>query len=233
MDNNIVYEWLLNSTFTVSARSQSLYRMAPYLIPLLKPGVEIVDLCCGSGPMSFWFEERGAKVTGVDYAPYMIALAKQEASRRNSAVEFIEADIFTHELGQARYDLASCFGNSISDFPLSDFGKMVKKVGNSLKPGGRFALEYLDGSYHYIQGSAPRKGVYQESPELITFRFKEYLPEIGACVNIICNETRGEEYERRAYIYSVPVVKALTDVELSLEQHILLGENHFLDIFTK
>lgn len=233
MDNNTVYEWLLNTTFTVSARSQSLYRMAPYLVPLLKPGIEVLDLCCGSGPMSFWFEEQGAKVTGVDYAPYMIALAKREASRRNSAVEFIEADILTHDLGQARYDLASCFGNSISDFPLSDFEKMVNQVDNSLKPGGRFALEYHDGSYNYIQGSVQRKGVYQETPELITFRFKEYLPEIGACVNIICNETRGEEYERRAYIYTVPVVKAFTDGSLSLEQHILLSENHFLDIFIK
>jgi ubiquinone/menaquinone biosynthesis C-methylase UbiE len=233
LDNNTVYEWILNTTFTVSARSQSLYRMAPYLVPLLKPGTAVLDLCCGSGPMSFWFEEQGAKVTGVDFAPYMIALAKQEASRRNSAVEFIEADIFTHNLGQARYDLASCFGNSISDFPLSDFKKLVKKVHNSLKPGGRFALEYHDGGYNYIQGSVQRKGIYQEAPELITFRFKEYLPEIGACVNVICNETRGEEYERRGYIYSVPVVNALTDGTLRLEQHILLSENHFLDIFIR
>ena len=233
MDNNTVYEWILNTTFTVSARSQSLYRMAPYLIPLLRTGDEILDLCCGSGPMSFWFEEHGAMVTGIDFAPYMINLARQEASKRNSRVQFIEADIFTHDLGQDCYDLVSCFGNSISDFPLSNYVKLVKKVADSLKPGGHFTLEYHDGSYHAMQGTKQREGVYQESPELVTFAFKEYLPEIGASVNIIRNETRGEEYERKSYAYTVPVVHTITGIVLTREQHIILDENHFLDIFTK
>jgi SAM-dependent methyltransferase len=146
--------------------------------------------------MSFWFEEHGARVVGMDFAPYMITLAREQALRRNSAVEFIEADIFVRDLGQERFDLVSCFGNSISDFPIWDFAKLGKKIARALKPGGRFAIQYHDGSYGYMQGNAERQGVYQETPELITFRFKEYLPEIGAYVNTIRNETRGEEYQR-------------------------------------
>lgn len=232
MDNNTVYEWILQ-TFTVSERAKSLYLMEPYLSTLVHPGDKILDLCCGSGPMSFWFEGRGAKVTGVDLAPYMIALARKEASRRKSSVEFVEANIFTHDLGQERYDLVSCFGNSISDFPLSNYAEMIKHVSNTLKPKGRFILQYHDGSYEYMQGNGARNGVYQETPERVTFRFKEYLPEIGACVKTILNETRGEEYPRIGYVYSVPVVQLITDNMLGLEQHIILDENHFLDIFIK
>lgn len=233
MDNNTVYEWILQTTFTVSNRAKSLYRMQPYLSPLVHAGDEVLDLCCGSGPMAFWFEEQEAKVTGIDLAPYMIALTIEEASHRNSSVEFIEADIFTHDLGQERYDLISCFGNSISDFPLSDYAKMVRLVTKALNPGGRFVLQYHNGSYEYMQGNGARAGVYQESPERITFRFKEYLPEVGACIKTIRNETRGEEYARKGYIYTVPVVRLITSSILELEQHIILEDNHFLDVFIK
>jgi SAM-dependent methyltransferase len=132
----------------------------------------------------------------------MITPAKEEAARRKSSVQFIEADILVHDLGQGRYDLISCFGNSISDFPLSDFAKPGKEIVRALKPGGRFVLDFHDGSYDFMQGRGAREGVYQEAPERITFRYKGYLPKIGAWAHIIRNETRGEEYERKGYIYT-------------------------------
>lgn len=233
MHNNRLYEWILPTTFTIAARAKSFQNIKPYLSSLVRTDDKVLDLCCGSGPMSFWLEESGAKVTGIDFASYMIELAREEAARRNSTVEFIEADIFKHELEQEYYDLISCFGNSISDFPLSDFTKLVTLVFNALKPGGRFVLEYHDGSYKYMQGNVEREGVYQENPERITFRFKEYLPEIGASVKIIRNETRGEEYERKGYIYTVPVLQLAVCSALSLEQHIVLGADHFLDVFVR
>lgn len=233
MDNNKVYEWLLHSTFTVSAREKSLHSAKPYLSTLVHPGDEVLDLCCGTGFVSFWFEEQGAKVTGIDFASYMIALANEEAERRKSSVQFIEGDIFVHDLGEDRYDLISCFGNSISDFPISDFAKLGEKIASALKPGGLFVLDYHDGSFDFMLGRGAREGVYQESPERITFRYKEYLPEIGARVHIIRNETRGEEYERKGYIYTVPVISLALRDTLELHQHIILGENHFLDVFVE
>ena len=231
MDNNTVYEWILQSTFTVSTREKSLQSAKPHLSNLVHPGDEILDLCCGSGFVSFWFEKQGAKVTGIDFAPYMIALAKEETVRRKSSVQFIEADIFAQDLGQECYDLVSCFGNSISDFPLSDLAKLGMKIASVLKPGGRFVLDYHDGSYEFMQGRGAREGVYQEAPERITFRYKGYLPEIGAFVHTIRNEARGEEYDRKGYIYTVPTVHLALRSVLNVEQHILLDANHFMDVF--
>jgi ubiquinone/menaquinone biosynthesis C-methylase UbiE len=232
MDNNTVYEWILQTTFTVSARAQTLQKMEAYLAGLVQSGYEILDLCCGSGFVSFWFEAQGAKVSGMDFAPYMIALAREEARRRNSTVEFIEADIFTQDFRPQRFDLISCI-DSVSDFSLSDFAKLGKKIASALKPGGRFVVKYVDGSYKFIQGTVTCEGVYQEEPERITYRFKEYLPEIGASVNIIRNETRHEAYERKGYIYTVPVVHLLMSSAFQLERHIVLDENQFMDIFIK
>lgn len=233
MDNNTVYEWILQSTFTVSARAKSLESAKPYLSALVHPEGEVLDLCCGSGFVSFWFEEQGAKVIGIDCAPYMIELAKEEASRRNSAVEFIQADIFAQDFGRERFDLISCFGNSISDFPLADFAKLGKKIARALKSEGCFVLDYHDGCYEFMQGRGAREGVYQETPERITFRYLEYLPEIGARVHIIRNEARGEEYERKGYIYTVPAVSLALGDTLEMIRHIVLDENHYLDVFAK
>ncbi len=233
MENNTVYEWLLQTSFTVAARTKSLLRLVPYLSALVQSGDQILDLCCGSGVVSFWFEAQGARITGMDFAPYMIALAKEEAQRRHSRVEFIQADIFRQDFGRQQFDLISCFGNSISDFPLSDFVRLRNKIAGALKPGGRFVLDYHDASFGPMQGSRVPEGIYQELPERITFRFKEYLPDIGANVTIIRNETRGEEYERKAYVYTVPTILLAMNNVLDLEQHNVVDENHFLDVFAK
>ncbi len=233
MDNNTVYEWLLLSTFTVSARTDALEKIASNLSELVQPGNRILDLCCGSGFVSFWLEERGAIVTGMDFAPYMIALAKEEAERRNSRVDFIEGNIFTRDFGLARFDLITCFGNSISDFPLSDFEKLGGKIAGALKPGGRLALEYEDGFYNKNPEHTVREGVHQETPERITFRFKEYLPEIGASVATMRNVTRGEEYDRKSYMYTPPMVELAMSNHLPLEQRVKLDMNQFLDIYIK
>lgn len=232
LENNTVYEWILQ-IFSVSGRAENMLIMAKHLSPLVCPGDQALDLCCGAGPASFWLEEQGAKVTGVDFAPYMITLAKDEAARRRSTIEFIEADIFKHDFGLEQYNLITCFGNSISDFPLRDFARLSQKVAPALQPGGRFALQYHDGCYDFMQGKAALQGVYQETPERITYRYKGYSPECGARLHIICNETRGIEYQRKGYVYSVPVVQWVMSNVLTLEQHIVLGENHFLDIFVK
>lgn len=230
MNNNTVYEWILQTTFTVSARAKSLQRMEPHLSTLVHAGDEILDLCCGTGFVSFWFAERGASVTGMDFAPYMIAEAK--AARRNLPVEFSEADIFARDFGRERFDLVTCI-DSISDFPIGDFAKLEWKIANALKPNGRFVVKYVDAVYKHIQGTVAREGVYQEAPERITYRFKEYLPELGACVNVIRNETRGEEYERRGYVYTAPIVRLAMGNAFELERHIVLDNDQFLDVFIK
>jgi len=232
MNNNTVYEWILHSTFTVAAREKSLESAKPYLSSLVHQGDEVLDLCCGTGFVTFWLEGLGATVTGVDFAPYMISLAKQGAIQRGSTVAFIEADIFAYDFGQECFDLITCF-DSISDFPIFDFAKLGGMMARALKPGGRFVVKYADGFYKYIQQNSPREGLYQETPERITYHFKEYLPETGATVNTIHNETRGEEYDRRGYIYTPPIVELAMNNVLKLEQHVTLDTGQYLDVFVK
>jgi ubiquinone/menaquinone biosynthesis C-methylase UbiE len=233
MDRTItLYKWIL-SEFMVPQRAESVKRLEEHLSPLVRQGDEVLDLCCGAGPASFWFEEKGARVTGVDFAPYMIALAREEASRRSSTIEFIEADVHVLDFGQERYDIVACLGNSLTDFPLSAFASLGKRVARALKPNGRFVVQFQDGSYSFMQGMATSDGVYQENPERITYHYNGYLPELGACERIWRNETLKEEYHRIAYIYTAPVVRLILANLLEIERHNILREDHFLDVYKK
>jgi SAM-dependent methyltransferase len=51
-------------------------------------------LGCGSGHDAILFAEYGFKVTGFDFAPTAIALAKKRAEERNISVEFKQRNIF-------------------------------------------------------------------------------------------------------------------------------------------
>ena len=233
MNNNTVYEWLLQSTFTVSAREESLHSAKPYISGLIRPGDEVLDICCGTGFVSFWFESQGAKVTGMDFAPFMLSMARLDAQQRKSTIKFIEADIFKQDFGKEQYSLIICF-DSISDFPASDFAKLDSKIAKALKPGGRFVVKFVDGIYaKFIENNLFLERKYQEEPELITFQIMRYLPDEGAIVTTIRNETRGEEYDRKGYIYTPPIVHLALAQALILEQHIALDAYQFLDIFIK
>jgi SAM-dependent methyltransferase len=58
----VLYEWILQE-FTLDRRAGFVNSLAPYLTALLHPGDRVLDLCCGAGPFSFFFEEQAARVT--------------------------------------------------------------------------------------------------------------------------------------------------------------------------
>ncbi|NIN66284.1 MAG: methyltransferase domain-containing protein, partial [Anaerolineae bacterium] len=154
-----LYQWILNE-FTVKGRADSVNQIGPELAALIGPGDSVLDLCCGAGPFAFYLEEQGAKVTGIDFAPYMIDLAQKEAAKRNSRVDFVLGDVLTHDLGVEQFDLVVFLGNTVQDFSPEGFLHVVRKVAQALKPGGRFTVHYVDRFYDLLaRENPPREGV--------------------------------------------------------------------------
>lgn len=56
-------------------------------------GARVLELGCGSGPYSLWLAQRGARVTGLDLSPTMIALANDHAHKQGLQVDFRVRDI--------------------------------------------------------------------------------------------------------------------------------------------
>jgi 8-oxo-dGTP diphosphatase len=69
---------------------------AERLMCMIPPAGKILDIGCGSGRDAQIFSERGYRVTGIDYSPSMIALAKSQAPRASFEV----ADMLTMQIAE-------------------------------------------------------------------------------------------------------------------------------------
>jgi len=116
-----VFNWPIGE-LTLSERTKSLAPLWEHIAPLVQPGMRALDLCCGSGAAAFRLEDAGAAVTAIDSSPLLIGEARTEAARRNSAVEFIQADVLDYRFETVAWDLALVLGNPIIDFPPERFG---------------------------------------------------------------------------------------------------------------
>ena len=225
------FDWFANQ-FTSQRREEFIQKIYPYMKAYLKPGDRVVDLCCGAGPITIFLEEQGAQVTGIDLAPGLIGLARQEAIERGAKADFIQANVLTHPLGEGVYDLAVCFGNAILDFPHQSFPQFRDRVFDALKPGGHFVLEYRDGLERVASMSEPKEVVEQGVDSQIVRRFKEYDPVMGAYKMEYRRLSTNETYEATGYVYIGPLIRLLMEVRFEFVQSIRLGHS-FMDVYIK
>ncbi len=110
------------------------------LLEMALPGTaeRILDLGCGPGMPTFALaEQTGAEgsVLGIDISPQMVALARDNAAKRNiNNVEFQVMDMKALNLTPGTFDLAT------SSFSAFLFPENFEHICSVLKPGGRFVF---------------------------------------------------------------------------------------------
>jgi SAM-dependent methyltransferase len=225
------FDWFANQ-FTSQRREEFIESIYPYLKPYLNPGDRVLDLCCGAGSIDIFLEEQGAQVTGIDLAPYLITLAGQEAAKRGAKAEFVQANVLNYALGKGIYDLAVCFGNAILDFPHQSFPRFRDRVFDSLKPGGYFVLEYIDGLQRVAFLSEPREVVEEGLDSQIVRRFIEYDPVTSTYRMEYHRLSTNERCEITEYIYTGPLIRLLIEVRFEFVQSVRL-DHSFMDVYLK
>jgi ubiquinone/menaquinone biosynthesis C-methylase UbiE len=68
--------------------------------------IEALDIGCGTGFLSLELASRGHRVSGVDFAPSMIAQARKKAAERQAAIRYEEADAEQLPFTAASFDIA-------------------------------------------------------------------------------------------------------------------------------
>jgi ubiquinone/menaquinone biosynthesis C-methylase UbiE len=68
--------------------------------------LDALDIGCGTGFLCFELWARGHRVTGIDFAPLMLAKARTKAAERRAAIRFEEGDAETLPFPPASFDLA-------------------------------------------------------------------------------------------------------------------------------
>ncbi len=106
-----------------------------------QPGEKALDVATGPGEPAMSIAARVAPeghVTGVDFSPNMVEVAKKNAAKRMlKNIEFLTMDAEELKLPNNSYDTAtSCFGFQTITDPDAAAGELFRV----LKPGGRAAL---------------------------------------------------------------------------------------------
>ncbi len=179
-----------------------------------------------------FLEEQGAQITGIDLAPGLIALTREETSKRGAKVDFIQANVLKYALGEGVYDLAVCFGNPLTDFPHQSFPGFRDRVFNTRKSGGFFILEYIDGLKRVAWLSEPKEVIEQGFDSQIIRRFKGYDPANSSYKMEYCRLSTNEIYEVTEYVYIGPLMRLLMEVKFEFIQSLQL-DHSFLDVYIK
>jgi SAM-dependent methyltransferase len=110
----------------------------------LRAGSTVFDQCCGIGTLSVPLAEVGCTVYGVDLIPSYIEEARRAAAHVRPACHFAAGDAYAYAapvLCDAAVNWWTSFGYAQDD---AKNGEMLLRAFDSLKPGGRFALDYMN-----------------------------------------------------------------------------------------
>ena len=78
----------------------------------VEPGMDLLDVACGTGNATLPAARTGARVTGLDFAPGLLEIARERAADAMVEIEFIEGDAQALPFEDGSFDrVVSTFGH--------------------------------------------------------------------------------------------------------------------------
>jgi len=135
---------------------------------LRRPEARVLDLCCGTGDMTFALRRKAgesARITGADFSHAMLHRANLKS--QGTSLRWVEADALNLPFAGEQFDLiTSAFGFR----NLADYDAGLREILRVLRPGGECGI--LDfGEPKGLMG------------ELYRVYFKRVLPAVGSWIS--------------------------------------------------
>ena len=132
--------------------------VVPKLIDAVRagPGLRVLDLCCGHGNVSTGLVGAGASVTGLDFSPAMLDLARKAVPD----ARFVEGDAMDLPFEDAAFD-AVTIGFGMPHIP--EPPKALREARRVLRSGGRIGFSVwcgpeVVGAFGYVFGAIGTHG---------------------------------------------------------------------------
>lgn len=117
---------------------------AAFLIPYLRPGMDLVDVGCGPGSITLDLAGYVApgRVLGVDSETIVVQTAREAGvSRGDQSTEFLVGDVYALDLPDASFDVAHA--HQVLQH-LSDPVAALRELARVVRPGGLVAVRDAD-----------------------------------------------------------------------------------------
>ena len=92
---------------------------------IIKEGMNVLDLGCGTGITTRYIAGLKAKVTGVDISLTLIEFAKENSNHEN--IEYLVHDITDFNLGKKTFD-AICLIDIMEHIPIEKIPKLIENI---------------------------------------------------------------------------------------------------------
>ncbi len=104
----------------------------------VSPGVRALDLCCGTGDISFALAQRGAETTGLDFSAQMLAVAKARSLKlKCPAPNFIQGDAQQLPFADGTFEIVT-IGYGLRN--LSSWQHGLEEMHRVARPGARLIV---------------------------------------------------------------------------------------------
>ncbi len=102
----------------------------------LEPGMDLLDVACGTGNATIPAARAGARATGLDFSPDLLAIARERGSDAMVEVEWVEGDAQELPFDDASFDrVISTFGHMFAPDQKRTADEMLRVC----RPGGAIA----------------------------------------------------------------------------------------------
>jgi len=102
----------------------------------------ILDMTCGTGSQVFYLTQHGYKVTGSDFSPELLKLARKKAKAQNLDIKFIDGDMRFLKVGS--FDAVITMFNAIGHLSKEDFAKALQNISKNLSKNGIYIFDIFN-----------------------------------------------------------------------------------------
>jgi len=103
----------------------------------VEPGMDVLDVACGTGNATIPAAKAGARVTGLDFSPVMLEIARERSADAMVEIDFVEGDAQELPFEDASFDrVLSTFGHMFAP----DHQRTAAEMRRVLRPGGVIAV---------------------------------------------------------------------------------------------